>query len=594
MIIGFVVKKTPERCLQPIGGTDQNRALSHFPWLSQLSLKVGNTEISFWGHGELEKCIHHQADGALLALIGSPVKGIPLDQVEVRLNKISNPEDFHLPWDGRVILLKISANGDSWTMWNDWAGSIPVFHAKIGQCRLASTLETLVVANAGYTAGDFFWPGLVSLLINGHYLKDWTLFKGMNILPPDCAAEWNSHGFRWRRLWTVKPSDERWNRGWDELVEEMHELSRKAIADVLTTRSSWILPLSGGLDSRLMAAVGTEMGMDMHCYTYGPSAWNETVYARQVAKALGLPWKNIDLGTDYLARYTRMWADWFGSALHFHGMYQMPFLESLKAEPPGPILQGYMGDPLAGNHLLTLVATHSNHNGHRLLTNAWVHWSPEQVKALFKFSIDEAIDQVQTQIESEINTLEGEWFHRLMFLDFWNRQRLFIYYQPTMYDYWRGVGTPFFNVDYARFCLSLPRLALEDRRLQRELFQRFYPKLAAIPGTYSYEPFLLTGRYILKRGVVKYIPKPFLMGPFREFNPLPNTLDTDCLKAGGEAALWPIGEAWDQLSEWLNMDIVRQTMDFAVDGDLPAVNRLEALQALAYRLLDNPLNVIHA
>ena len=582
-IVGFIISDglttTQNRCVN----STTRRSLQYFPWLNHLSLKLGDAELDLWGHGKLEDLIHRLPDGASLVLIGSPVGDVPWPKVEKRLAQASCAEIFELPWNGRVILLKISADGQCWTTWNDWCGSIPVFHAQVGHGRIASTIEPVVVAAAGYTPNDFFLPGLVSLLINGHYLGDWTLFKDMRVVPPDCVAEWDNDGFRWKRLWTVKPSDERWDRGWEELVDEMYELSHQSIAEVLKTQPSWILPLSGGLDSRLIAAVGAEMGVDLHAYTYGHANWAETIYARQVARKLELPWQRVPIGPDYLVRYTRMWLEWFGSALHCHGMYQMPFLGSLKSKSPGPILQGYMGDPLAGNHLKGLIAAHINTNGRAQLAKSWVHWTADQVRALSKFPVDKALEQVTAQIESEINAIESAWFQCLMFLDFWNRQRLFIYYHPMMYDYWRGVGTPFFNREYARFCLSLPRLALEDRVLQKEMLRRYYPKMAAIGSTFG-GPLIQTKSYLVKGAIAWALPRFMRKGPLQEFAPTGNTIQINALRASGEEVLWPLNlnHVRRSLYDWFKQDVLEQTYRQAAAGDETAYNRLRPIQAIAW------------
>ena len=562
-----------------------NTALRHFPWLNHLSLELGQTQLALWGHGKLNRCLHRLPDGSALMRIGSPVGDISWPQLAERLNKASSSSDFELPWDGRFILLKVSADGKQWSMWNDWCGSIPVFHAQIGEGRIASTLEPVVVPAAGFTPDDFFLPGLVSLLINGHYLGDWTLYKDMRVIPPDSVAEWDDSGFRCNRLWTVKPSDERWDRGWEDLAEDMHELSRQAIADVLKTQPSWILPLSGGLDSRLIAAVGAETGAELCAYTYGPAGWEETIYARQVAKVLKLPWQRVGLGTDYLARYTPMWADWFGSALHFHGMYQVPFLDALKSAPPAPIVEGFLGEALAGLHLPGLMSAHANGQHLGPLTDGWIHWPLEEVKSLLKVPVDDALERIAAETESQISGTPGAWFQRLMFLDLWNRQRRFISYQPTMYDYWRGVATPFHNRDYARFCLSLPLLALEGRRLQKEMFRRYYRKLAEIPGTYGALPLALSRRYIFKRGVAELLPRALRRGPLREFNPAPETTDQNCVRTSGRMALWPVYEAWTHLGHWLDLSQVLAAHNRAARGDLKAMRKLQAVQTLAYRLL---------
>ena len=326
-IVGFCIDLGLDDAAQERKDRALSNALRHFPWLASRRVTVGASFLQLWGHGRLEELVVNLADGGCAAVVGPHDGGVSVGSVVKALGRDADLSDFELPWEGRAVLLMLSPDGRQWTMWNDWCGSIPVFHTQVGHGRIASTLEPAVVAAANYTSDDFFLPGLVSLLVNGHYLGDWTLYEGMRVLPAECMAEWDDDGYRWSRLWTVKPSDERWDRGWDDLAGEMYELSRQAIGVVLTTQPAWVLPLSGGLDSRLIAAVGSDMGVELHAYTYGPSGWNETICSRQVAKALDLPWERVDLGTDYLAKYTPMWADWFGSGLHFHGMYQLPFLE---------------------------------------------------------------------------------------------------------------------------------------------------------------------------------------------------------------------------------------------------------------------------
>ena len=108
-------------------------------------------------------------------------------------------------------------------------------------------------------------------------------------------------------------------------MEEMNSLARKAVRDNLSASSRWTLPLSGGLDSRFLAVVAAESGLEVRAFTFGSKNWYETIYARQVAQKLGLPWREVDLGNNFLRDHLMEWADWFGSSMHFHGMYQFPY-----------------------------------------------------------------------------------------------------------------------------------------------------------------------------------------------------------------------------------------------------------------------------
>jgi hypothetical protein len=515
----------------------------------------------------------------MLFLIGSPNGTASWRRIERQLTRIDNPGEFELPWNGRVVLCRVSTDGKRWTMWNDWCGSIPVFQSRVGKGCVASTLEPAVVAAAGYTPDDFFLPGLVSLLKYGHYLGNWTLFKGMNTVSPDCVAEWNNGRFRSRQLWTIRPSDERWGRSPDELVDEMHALSRQAIVTVLQSQPAWILPLSGGLDSRLLAAVGAEQKSKLQTYTYGHSDWVETVYAKQTATALNLPWKRVPIERDYLVRFTRMWLEWFGSALHCHGMYQVPFLNALDGEPAGPILQGYMGDPLAGNHVRELLASEDGSGGGGPTCDLFC--APEVVEELLVApSGAEAMEVVHQRVRGDVERVPGARHQQLMFWDFWNRQRLFIFYQPMMYQYYRDVATPFLDRDYARFCMSLPRHLLVDRWLQKEMLRRYYPQLARIGGTFG-EPLAGAGRHLLKKGIARVLPRSLRRGCLHEFAATGNRIQIDALHAFGEQSLWPLNRVRQRLGAWLDLGVLEDMYRQAASGDEKAYNQLRPVQAVA-------------
>lgn len=564
----------------------QGHALAQFEHLERCSIQIGQTQLDVWGHKGMKERLHSLADGSLLALVGSPQNRISWHGVREKLHS----GYFELPWDGRVVLVHISADGQRWTIWNDWLGSIPVFHARIGQGRIASTLEPVTVAAAGYTPNDFFMPGLTTFLINGHFISDWTLYKGMKTILPDSKSEWNENGFRSRQIWSVKPSQSRWEAGWDDLVDEMYELSHRAIADVLKTHSTWILPLSSGMDSRLIAGVAADVGANVHTYAWGAPDTTDVVYSREIARILGFPWKHIDLREDFLEKYTQRWADWYGSGLHFHGMYLMNFLDELKDEPSGPMLSGLIGDTLAGDVVSELSELHRSRKAVDQVGSDWyVFWKSDELRSLMKVAIDEAVETSVTEIKKIMDNVPGAYYQKLQFLELWGRQHLFTSYQATLLDYWRGAATPFLNRTYARFCLSLPRAILDDRHLQGYVFRRYYGRLAVIPGTYAKDPFILTGKYLLKKRMADVLPSSLHIGSLKGFANKPLRMDIESIQTCGRRALWPLFEATEQLSKWLDVNQLERDFQMLMrtKEDVLPLRRLQSAQTLAYRLLSN-------
>ena len=558
---------------------NQHKHLSHF------SITVGASRLELWGHNDLNSRALYLADGSLLALIGSPLGNIALADVGDRLLKLRALDKFELPWDGRAILLRVSADGQQWTMWNDWLGSIPVFHAPIGKGRVASTIEPVTVAAGGYTPDDFFLPGLTALMLNGHPLSDWTIYKDMKVVPPDCAAQWDKKGFRAKQVWTVEPSQSRWAASWDELVDEMHELTRTAIADALKTQSDWVLPLSSGLDSRLIAGVAADIGVNVRAYAYGEPNSTDVVYSREIAQTLGLPWKHIQLPGKFLETYTRRWADWFGSAMVFHGMYQMSFLDAITQDSSAPILSGFVGDVLSGDSTEEAMSVHIV-KSYDLEKDWYATWPAKLLKPAARFPIDDALEQNAQNLKAQIDSYPGAFFQKLHYLELWNRQRRFTGFQSVLLDYANGAATPFVNRAYARFSFSLPRPVME-RRLLADVFRRYYGRLAVIHGTYAPQPFIVTGRYLIKKRLTGLLPTALHVGPLKGMMRVPLRMDSESVQATGKDALWPLFENLQKLSAWLDVEQLERDFQTIMNSkeDVYPFRRLQVAQTLAYRLM---------
>lgn len=586
-IVGFTVMAGLSEHHQAAAQHAQTQALSHFGHLSRKMIAIGDTVLEVWGYNHLSERIVHREDGSFFVLIGAPHGSVPLVELAHKLAHLGFNDPVELPWDGRFILLRIHGEGRNWTMWNDWIGSIPVFHAQIGHGWIASTIEPVVVAAAGVSIEDIHLPGLVSLLINGHFLADWTLFVGMKRVLPDCVAEWAEGRFRWARLWTIQPTAERWETRWDELVDEMYELTRQAIRAALETNSSWVLPLSSGLDSRLIAAVGAEMGIDLRAYAWGAPESTDVIYSRQIAQCLGIPWQRVDVGKDFLVKYTRRWADWFGSSMHFHGMYQMAFLDAIQVAPHTAIVSGFIGDTLSGDVLSELTQVHSLKRGYQLENEWYVHWEAEELDSLLRIDISDALEANAEELQRQYTSLPGSGFQRIQMMELWGRQHGFTYFQSAVSDYWGSVATPFVNRAYARFAMSLPAPALYDRRLLGDVYRRYYRAVAAIPGTYGEEPFLLSGRYLLWRRLTRTLPCWLRRGPFQGLEDVQLRMDTHCVQANGWNSLWPLGEAREHLAGWIDVEQLDRAYRLTIENeeDIRPLRKLQSIQALAYRLL---------
>lgn len=157
------------------------------------------------------------------------------------------------------------------------------------------------------------------------------------------------------------------------LIEKLEDVSKKlwnpgktngseVFEKIIYCTSKWakeeetdiILPLSGGLDSRLLAYSVKDM-KNVYAYSYGLSADQSTsfevVKAEQVAKSCNLNWKQIELNDFLKAEYIDKWYELYGASTHLHGMYQIEFFEKIAREKNSSsmrMLSGIIGDGWAG------------------------------------------------------------------------------------------------------------------------------------------------------------------------------------------------------------------------------------------------------
>ena len=582
-IVGFTAWRHSSPAAIEAARAAQARVVGRFRRLATHSITIGATTLDVWGRGALETCLHRAPDGSLLALVGGPQPPVSwADVPEAFINGDAAAMDA-LPWEGRVVLLRFSADGERWMLCNDWLGAIPVFHAEGAGGLVASTLEPAVVAAMGYTTCDIRPAALLCILINGHLLSDWTFYRGMHTVLPDSMASWDAR-FHRRSLDTVVPTTERWETRWSDLVEEMHALQTRAVADALSAAPAWMLPLSGGLDSRLIACIGKDLGADMVACAWGASNTVDVVCSRAVARTLNMPWTHVDLGTKYLTSFTRPWVEWFGSFMHVHGMYQMAFYDAVEGADSRPVVSGFLNDVLSGMGGRDTVPARGQ------LYDEWYgHWTIDELEGLLRFPFDDALDELAHAIDAQLSAHGGAPFQQDMALEIWNRCPLFAGFQVTLADYWRGAGVPFMNRAFARFCFSLPLVAVDDRRLLRDVFRQFYPAVAAVPGTYGQEPLLRTGSYLMKQRVARMVPRRWRKGPLEVFATVHPRMDCDALRASGPEGLWPLAEAERPLAEWIDVGQLRPLYDRAVSEakDYRALRRLQSVQTLAYRLLEH-------
>ncbi|UCG52466.1 MAG: hypothetical protein JSW58_02635 [Candidatus Latescibacterota bacterium] len=242
-------------------------------------------------------------NGVTLAIL-NPNGSCPTRHTSVCLGVMIDPQDdWHVPLtgvpDGTYALFR--SNTDTVELVNDPVGSRTIWFIHRDDVFLASTSQRAIVTLLGsFEPNPHVYPWMLSAGQLGPY-NSWD--KRIRILKPQ------SRLFLDRGTWNLTIDEENTDFVPEEKPREHHriELQRvieHAFSRLELDRSRWVLPLSGGVDSRSILFLLKD-GEALRCITWGLRAalsdpQNDAYIAKRLADQLGLDhtFFEVDISTE--------------------------------------------------------------------------------------------------------------------------------------------------------------------------------------------------------------------------------------------------------------------------------------------------------
>ena len=244
----------------------------------------------------------------------------------------------------------------------DRSRSYPLFHAGEGDSfRLSNSARTLRQAS-GLSEADPL--AVLEMAMSGYVTGSGTVCRGLFQLQAGEGLVLDRAMGRpqARRYYSYRPEPDPQARE-EDLLEALAAATDAVCARTLELaagRPVWV-PLSGGLDSRLLLCKFAEMGCPgLQAFSYGPAANYEARVAREVAGRLGVPWFFVPTSR----AQARAWFRSPGRQEYWRfsdGLCSLPFmqdvqvLQELLAAGRMPadafLVNGQSGDFITGGHL---------------------------------------------------------------------------------------------------------------------------------------------------------------------------------------------------------------------------------------------------
>ncbi len=262
-----------------------------------------------------------------------------------------------------------------------------------------------------------------------------------------------------------------------------------------------IIPLSGGLDSRLIASYLKKCGVDdVICYTYGLRKSREVKISKNIADDLGYDWHFINYGdkkwvkwyADDLMREYQIFSGNLSSLPHIQDWPAVLELNEKKIIPDNSVfIPGHAADFVAGSHIPLTINSILNPNFESvvdLIINEHFILSDDMFQKRNKKHLMEINQKLLKQINDFSIKDVSDLASSFEYWDWKERQSKFIANSCRVYEFWGYEWRmPFWDIEFINFWNDIPlELRLNESFYKEFLLEEDFSKVFDI---YDYKNF---------------------------------------------------------------------------------------------------------
>lgn len=277
--------------------------------------------------------------------------------------------------------------------------------------------------------------------------------------------------------WFYEPRNISFKTALNEFGDLFESIIRKK-----TNNKKIVLPLSGGLDSRtLAAALKDKKNISTYSYEFDCGV-SEIKYAENIAKVQNWEFHKFKIKKGYLWEKIEELATINNCRTEFTHPRQMAVMGKI-SNLGDVLLSGSMGDLLFDSYSLSNKLTKNDlkfllkkmilkTSGLEFSIDFWSYW---KLDGNFNLYLDEILNIYLAKINIEENSNKAKAFKIDYYVKNWtnNNLNIFNFYIPTF--------APYHSNKLSEFICSLPEEYLKDRKIQIAYIKKKAPLLARIP-----------------------------------------------------------------------------------------------------------------
>jgi asparagine synthase (glutamine-hydrolysing) len=379
--------------------------------------------------------------------------------------------------DGAFAALAFNTAGPRAAIITDRFGLFPVYcHEKDGTFAYATSLRALTALIR--PACQLDPRGVYEMLGLGMVLGNRTFLREVSLLPPATTVVLHNDSPTSTRYWHWHGLAQPTQQAEADLVHDTYDRIERAVLRSVADRKKIGVPLSGGLDSRMLCAVLAKNGVPFTAYNI--NFGRETAVARRVARALGVPLTVLPM-LPYPEHDIPAAHDAVDCSYHVNQTWGFDMARTAGQDGCDVLLDGLAfdtilgsvhevpaGDPAAMAHAL-------QDNYHEVDRATLEKVAGPAAAADFMDTLLASLEELARECLEQAGPNASDYFVMT------NRIRKYTFGYCLANLYHLPGAFPYVTRDLFEHCMQLPRAERHEHNLYRRIYREKFPELARIP-----------------------------------------------------------------------------------------------------------------
>ncbi|MFZ1809266.1 MAG: hypothetical protein WAU36_18680 [Cyclobacteriaceae bacterium] len=439
------------------------------PKIRDLYTEVTRPSFKLWILGEVYSYKSARLKDGKASIINAITQDVASDQLDAaQLN-------------GHFVMLVYYTKSSLWKLYTDRLGTYHIYYGTVANTNVLGTYYRAVSdAMQTKTLNEEALQGYLSC---GFFLQNTTFFKEIDIMKGSTEYTFDKNLNLISRSVYWKPTHNPRTRSYSDTIDLLSEVINNVTED-LTSNGRIAIPISGGLDSRMMAGVCTlpDIGTNKKFWSYSYGYAEDSVeikIASKVAMARNLPFKQKVI-SNYLFDRQGEVSDCIELFQYIDGTRQADIVEDMSIESDY-VMAAHWGDvwfdamaqegSLKGKDLSGYAFNKFKKNGSDWLVNNVLHTS-----------LDSTNDWVKEALRQELNTFDSiadpDFKIKMLKTTQWSFRWTLA--SIRMFQSGAFPRLPFYDNRIVDLFATIPTSFLVNRKLQIDYLKRYHPDLAAI------------------------------------------------------------------------------------------------------------------